>query len=140
MRTFIGGLGIGALIGLVIAPASGADTRRAFQRRVEQLRRQFGQARSRAAIRVRRVGKVASRAVSRQRRQRPVPPARTPLSLINYGSREELMAVNGIGEVLADKIMKGRPYESESAVLEDKDLPPSVLDLIKSDISERKVS
>ena len=50
------------------------------------------------------------------------------------------MAVNGIGEVLAAKIMKGRPYESESAVLEDKDLPPSVLDLIKTDISERKVS
>src|SRR5690348_7845018 len=118
MRTFIGGLGIGALIGLAIAPASGADTRRGFRRRVEQLRTQFGQARSRAAIRVRRVGNVASKAVSR--RQRPVPPARTPLSLINYGSREELMAVNGIGEVLADKIMKGRPYESESAVLEDK--------------------
>ena len=38
------------------------------------------------------------------------------LSFINNAAREDLMAVAGIGEVLADKIMKGRPYKSESAV------------------------
>jgi DNA uptake protein ComE-like DNA-binding protein len=48
------------------------------------------------------------------------------------------MAVKGIGEVLAEKIIKGRPYGSESAVLEDRNLPPSLLELVKAHVPERK--
>jgi hypothetical protein len=40
--------------------------------------------------------------------------------------------------VLADRIIKGRPYENETAVLEDKDLPPSVLELVRAEASSRK--
>ena len=49
---------------------------------------------------------------------------RETLSLLKYGSRKELMAVKGIGEVLADRIIKNRPYGNEQAVLENQDLPP----------------
>lgn len=137
MRTFIGGLGIGALIGMTIAPASGAETRNGFRRRFRQFREQLGMAGKRATIRARRARQLAPRLSPRPKRLSP-PPRRTPLSFINYAPRKELMAVKGIGEVLAEKIIKGRPYRSESAVLEDHNLPPSILDLVKDDISERK--
>ena len=50
------------------------------------------------------------------------------------------MAVPGIGEVLADKIMRGRPYKSESAVRQDQNLPSSILDLVKADFSKQRAS
>src|SRR5690349_5100577 len=81
MRTFIGGLGIGALIGMAIAPASGAETRRGFQRRLGRLRDQLGSAGKRASIRVRRARELTSR-VSPRRRQWSYPARRTPLSFI----------------------------------------------------------
>ena len=62
------------------------------------------------------------------------------LSFINNAAREDLMAVAGIGEVLADNIMRGRPYKSESAVRQDQNLPSSVLDLVKADFSKQRAS
>jgi gas vesicle protein len=43
-----------------------------------------------------------------------------PAQLLNNGSREELLAVYGIGPVLADRIIQNRPYNSvEEAVERD---------------------
>ena len=43
-----------------------------------------------------------------------------PVQLLNNGSREELLAVYGIGPVLADRIIQNRPYSSvEEAVERD---------------------
>ena len=43
-----------------------------------------------------------------------------PAQLLNNGSREELLAVYGIGPVLADRIIQNRPYSSvEEAVERD---------------------
>jgi hypothetical protein len=48
--------------------------------------------------------------------------------------------VKGIGEVLADKVIDGRPCESEADVLENKNLPPSVVQLVKAHRRARKAS
>jgi gas vesicle protein len=52
MRTFLGGLGIGTLIGMAIAPAAGRQTRQALKSRAKQLRQQAGLAGKRAGTRV----------------------------------------------------------------------------------------
>jgi len=139
MRTFLGGLGIGTLIGMAIAPAAGRQTRQALKSRVKQLRQQAGFAGKRAGTRVRRIRQGAYR-FSPGYREPSFPPRRTPLSFINNAAREDLMAVPGIGEVLADKIMRGRPYKSESAVRQDQNLPSSILDLVKADFSKQRAS
>ena len=43
--------------------------------------------------------------------------------MLNTASRDDLLSVYGIGPVLADKIVKGRPYMSERDVV-DRDIIP----------------
>ena len=42
MKNFLAGLGIGALIGVIMAPASGEETRAQLRERAEQLGEQVG--------------------------------------------------------------------------------------------------
>jgi gas vesicle protein len=64
MRTFIGGLGIGVLIGMAVAPATGAETRNRLRMRFETFREQLGLAGKRASIRVRRARELRSRSLT----------------------------------------------------------------------------
>jgi gas vesicle protein len=43
MKHFLAGLGIGALIGIIMAPASGEETRAQLRERAEQLGEQVGE-------------------------------------------------------------------------------------------------
>ena len=43
MKNFLAGLGIGALIGIIMAPASGEETRAQLRERAEQLGEQVGE-------------------------------------------------------------------------------------------------
>lgn len=64
-------------------------------------------------------------------------PARASLlELLNDASQDELIAVNGIGPVLALKIVKNRPYKSEEQPLEDNVIPPSAFESLRSHIKE----
>jgi DNA uptake protein ComE-like DNA-binding protein len=63
-----------------------------------------------------------------------------PLSFINQSSREELIQVDGIGPVVAAAILKGRPYQSIEAVLLDKELPPSTVELVQAECLRRKTA
>src|SRR5437763_532403 len=111
MRAFVGGLGLGALIGMLIAPAQGSQTRRRIRSRTTELRNRIRRAGHRATEQIRQSAGELRRATQRTGRrvpdgtagetgaeaaaQRPSRPTRvqTPLSLLNNGSREELMAV-----------------------------------------------
>jgi DNA uptake protein ComE-like DNA-binding protein len=138
MKAFIRGLGLGALIGIVIAPAEGRETRRRLKMRGKEWQERVRHNASKATTGLRRMSYGSKPESSQPKSQRHFTPIRGPLSLLNYGSREELMAVKGIGEVLADRIIKNRPYGNEQAVLENKDLPPSILELVKANRSARK--
>jgi DNA uptake protein ComE-like DNA-binding protein len=53
------------------------------------------------------------------------------LELLNEGTQDELIAVNGIGPVLALKIVQHRPYKSEQQPLEDNVIPPSAFEALR---------
>ena len=58
------------------------------------------------------------------------------LELLNEGSQDELIAVNGIGPVLALKIVQNRPYRSEEQPLEDNVIPPSVYEALRNHLKQ----
>ena len=53
------------------------------------------------------------------------------LQIINDWPQERLIEIDGIGPVLASKIIENRPYKADSDLLEAKILPPSAIDALR---------
>jgi gas vesicle protein len=53
------------------------------------------------------------------------------MEVINEWSEERLIAIHGIGPVLASKIIKNRPYEKADDLVESKELPPSAIEALR---------
>jgi DNA uptake protein ComE-like DNA-binding protein len=53
---------------------------------------------------------------------------------LNSATKEELVAVPGIGEAYADKIVAGRPYKSKSELKSKKIVPAGTYDKIASHV------
>jgi gas vesicle protein len=148
MKGFLAGLGTGAALGVLLAPQRGRQTR-------QQLARKTGEWRDVAAEQVNRVKKAVDdprKAVGNLKRQTrryaeqasEIASAATEtvkdaaqsfaskagvgaLMMLNTASREDLLAVYGIGPVLADKIIRGRPYTSEREAVERNIIAESTL-------------
>ena len=56
---------------------------------------------------------------------------------LNTATRDQLMAVHGIGEVLADRIIQNRPYESASQVVEIGILPESTFVQLRRELLDK---
>lgn len=63
----------------------------------------------------------------------PAEPAGPPVD-INRASREELVALDGIGEAYADRIIRGRPYERKDELVTRKILPEATYRKVKARI------
>jgi len=147
MKGFLTGLSIGAALGFLYAPRSGRE-----------LRQQFGRSASRHADEIGERLESLSRPASRQTRQsagqrsaggaatassrEPSSQTSTPkaetrksgnlLDIINEWPEERLIEIDGIGPVLAGKIIKNRPYESETDLINSKELPPSAIKALRN--------
>ena len=148
MKSFLTGLGTGLAIGILVAPRRGSDTRRQIANKASEWGDQAGeqvnrlkqaagdpqkmvskfkrQARS-YAEQVRDAASNATETVKNAAQSVGSKPGLSPLALLNTGSREDLLKVYGIGPILADKIVNGRPYTSEREVVEREILPESTL-------------
>jgi DNA uptake protein ComE-like DNA-binding protein len=148
MKSFLTGLGVGIVGGILVAPKRGSETRRQIadkagelgDRAGEQLDRlkqtagdpnkAIGRLKRQAKSYARQVSDGASNATEKVKEAAQSFASRTgvgPLAMLNTGSREELLRVYGIGPVLADKIINGRPYTSEREVVEREILSESTL-------------
>ena len=73
-----------------------------------------------------------------QTRTTPAPPA-SPLIDINSASRDDLMALEGIGEVRADAIIRARPFKAKTELVERRLIPESLYDKIADKVMARPV-
>ncbi len=123
MKAFLAGLGIGTLLGIVFAPASGEETRRTL---TEAANQRFGDVREQISTARDQVNQYASRARETFDRS-----ADCMLDIINEWPEQRLIEIHGIGPVLAEKIIKNRPYKEESDLIESKILPPSAIEALR---------
>jgi competence protein ComEA len=150
LGSFAAGMGLGVGLGLLLAPDRGERTRSRIK---EAGQKMAGAAASGAgdpskaqapgnqsAPRTLDIVRSATQpAVQLRPTEEPGTAGRQdPLSFINQSSREELVQVDGIGPAIAAAILKGRPYASIEAVLLDKELPPSTVELVQAECLRRK--
>jgi gas vesicle protein len=152
--TFFAGLGVGAAIGMVIAPKSGAElrddlqdfARDSFEHGRERLHESIvpviAEARERIEPVVDSVSESVEEATSRAARFRNRVADKAAdlkekvlhgglLAILNEWPHQRLIEINGIGPVLASKIIQHRPYESEEELLTAKYLPPSAIESLR---------
>jgi DNA uptake protein ComE-like DNA-binding protein len=147
MKAFLTGLGIGVGLGVLFAPDSGEATRKKVGQRITD--------RSESLSRQAENLKTATRGVADRGSETATNASGTPSDLprkksvdresassnidelINTVGRQELMNVNGIGPVLADKIISGRPYSSRRELLERGILPQSTFDELERELDRQ---
>jgi len=148
MKAFLTGLGIGVGLGVLFAPDSGEGTRKEVRQRIsdwsESLSRQAENLKT--AARETLGDRVSESAAKAAVKASDLPPKKSADresarserdELINTLGREELMNVNGIGPVLADKIISGRPYASRRDLLERGILPQSTFHELERELDRQ---
>ena len=81
------------------------------------------------------IGASAAMAQTRQTQ----PPAASVASLIdiNSASRDDLMSLEGIGEVRADAIIRARPFKAKTDLVERRLIPEALYDKIADKVVAR---
>ena len=133
MKNFFAGLGFGVVAGLLLAPERGelikADLR-------DRAKRAIGLASDTIAERIR-------TRIPKKKSPNPATSARAgerkeaAVEVLNTATRDALIAVHGIGEVLADRIIGNRPYERAYEVVEKGILPESTFVQLKRELLDK---
>ena len=133
MKAFLIGLGVGAGLGILFAPDTGEGTRRKVRAKVglwtHAPSKQVHSAKNAVVSEADRLSRPASneqndRGDARRAQARSL----VDSDLINTLSRDDLMTVNGIGPVLAARIISGRPYSSIRDLVDRRIIAQSTLD------------
>ncbi len=129
MKGFLTGLGLGLGLGLLFAPESGERSRGAIRQNFARWRDYLRGRENESGGEVRnQFGSLPDTgdrewAQGKEKTEPRNHPRSTAADVLNSMSREELMDVDGIGPVLADKIISNRPYSSPQELLERRILP-----------------
>ena len=67
------------------------------------------------------------------------PPGPPPIDL-NSASRDELMTLDGIGEVRADAIIRARPFKAKTELVERRLIPEALYDKINARVTVRQAT
>jgi DNA uptake protein ComE-like DNA-binding protein len=138
MKAFLTGMGLGAAIGLWLAPDAGSKTRKKLITRgadlAQRLEKKFD---TRPADNLEVPQEQTQQAVSGAQTQasndnQETQPTQDPVAeVLNSASKTKLRSVPGIGDATARRIIESRPFESEAEVVENKVMPEKVLKSLK---------
>ena len=152
MKAFLTGLGIGVGIAVLFAPENGKASRDKVRERIGEWSDIFFEQidRTKDAIAKRADGfsTGGSRANDSQVRQEQSQnrslkkkPSRSGNrvdgDLINTISKDELLNVHGIGPVLADRIISGRPYGSRNELVERRVISQNTFEELERELGRR---
>lgn len=80
---------------------------------------------------------IALSIVAQDQGKKPPPPPPKPLHELidlNSASKEQLMSLAGIGDVLAEKIIKGRPYRVKTELVSKNIIPRATFQKISAKV------
>ncbi|MFO1079865.1 MAG: helix-hairpin-helix domain-containing protein [Reyranellaceae bacterium] len=66
-------------------------------------------------------------------------PAAASLLDLNLASRDDLMGLDGIGEVRADAIIRARPFRAKTELVERRLIPESLYDKLSDKVTVRPI-
>ncbi len=137
MKGFLTGIGLGAAIGLWLAPEAGSETRKKLMTRGTDLAQQLGNKVEAKLADDREVPQeqtkqAVSAAEAQASNNQETQPNQDPVAeVLNSASKTKLRSVPGIGDATARRIIESRPFESEAEVVESKVMPEKVLKSLK---------
>jgi len=138
MKAFLTGIGLGAAIGLWLAPAAGSETRKRLITRGADLAESLGStvgARlgdNREAPQKQEEQTASGAQAQAGSNNQEIQPTQDPVAdVLNSASKTKLRSVPGIGDATARRIIESRPFESEAEVVESKVMPEKVLKNLK---------
>jgi gas vesicle protein len=151
MKYFLAGLGVGFGIGLLLAPKSGEETREQLKGQASELagnlRGQVGDAVRNSGQTLRNTQEKLSGLAQQvtdtlqaqgQRLKDAVQNQVVRGAILNSVSREDLLAVYGIGPVLADKILANRPYTSDRQIVDQGIIPEGVFERLEQELLKKR--
>lgn len=80
---------------------------------------------------------LSSQPVSAQQRAVPAPAPTANLIDLNNASRDDLMTLDGIGEVRADAIIRSRPFKAKTELVERRLIPEHLYEKIADKVMAR---
>ena len=133
MKAFVVGFGLGAVGGLLFAPKRGEQTRKDVWERLQRWINNASetideQTNSQGSFGFTKKSSQSSRTEDRKD---------SAVETLNSSTREALIAVHGIGEVLADRIIKSRPYQTAYEVVEKGILPESTFVQLRRELLDK---
>jgi DNA uptake protein ComE-like DNA-binding protein len=138
MKSFLTGIGLGAAIGLWLAPAAGSETRKKLITRGADLAENLGNKvgagldKNREAPQKQEEQTASGAQAQAGSNNQEIQPTQDPVAdVLNSASKTKLRSVPGIGDATARRIIESRPFESEAEVVESKVMPEKVLKNLK---------
>jgi DNA uptake protein ComE-like DNA-binding protein len=83
------------------------------------------------------LGAAAATAQTRPAAPPPAQPPAASLIDLNTASRDDLMTLDGIGEVRADAIIRARPFKAKTELVERRLIPEALYDRIADKVIAR---